>query len=33
MDIRDRIDTESRVPLEELLKIFPGGFKAISDIA
>ena len=33
MSTRDRIDPDSRVPLEELLKIFPGGFKAISDIA
>ncbi len=32
MSIRDRIDPDSRVPLEELLKGFPGGFNAIADI-
>ena len=32
MSMRDRIDPDSRVPLEELLKVFPGGFNAISNI-
>ena len=32
MSMRDRIDQDSRVPLEELLKVFPGGFNAISNI-
>jgi hypothetical protein len=30
--MRDRIDPDSRVPLEELLKVFHGGFNAISNI-
>ena len=33
MSMRDRIDPDSRVPLEELLKVFPGGLNAISNIA
>ncbi len=32
MDIRDRIDTESRGPLDEMLAETPGGFNAIKDI-
>jgi hypothetical protein len=32
MSMRDRIDPDSRVPLEELLKVFHGGFNAISNI-
>ena len=32
MDIRDRIDTESRGPLDEMLAETPGGFNAIRDI-
>jgi len=32
MSQRDRIDPESREPLEQLLTIFPGGFNAIPDI-
>jgi len=30
--IRDRIDTESRGPLDEMLAETPGGFNAIKDI-
>lgn len=29
---RDRIDAESRVPLEQLLEALPGGFNAVTDI-
>ena len=32
MIMRDRIDPDSRAPLEELLKVFPGGFNAIASI-
>ena len=32
MDIRDRIDTESCEPLDEMLAETPGGFNAIRDI-
>ena len=32
MDIRDRIDTESRGPLDEMLAETPGGFNAIKEI-
>ena len=32
MSIRDRIDAESRIPLEGLLQVLPGGFNAIPDI-
>jgi acetyl esterase/lipase len=32
MSARDRIDPESRAPLELLLQAFPGGFNAIDDI-
>ncbi|MDG2195622.1 MAG: alpha/beta hydrolase [SAR324 cluster bacterium] len=32
MNIRDRIDTESRGPLDEMLAETPGGFNAIKDI-
>ena len=32
MSMRDRINLDSSVPLEELLKVFPGGFNAISNI-
>jgi acetyl esterase/lipase len=32
MSIRDRIDPESRVPLEGLLQVLPGGFNAIPEI-
>ena len=32
MDIRDRIDTESCEPLDEMLAETPGGFNAIKDI-
>jgi acetyl esterase/lipase len=32
MSIRDRIDPESRVPLEGLLQVIPGGFNAITEI-
>jgi acetyl esterase/lipase len=32
MDIRDRIDTESRGPLDEMLTETPGGFNAIKEI-
>ena len=32
MSIRDRIDTESRIPLDGLLQVMPGGFNAIADI-
>lgn len=32
MDIRDRIDTESRGPLDEMLTENPGGFNAIKEI-
>ena len=32
MNIRDRIDTESRGPLDEMLAEAPGGFNAIKDI-
>ena len=32
MSMRDRIDSDSRVPLEELLEVFPGGFSAIFNI-
>jgi acetyl esterase/lipase len=32
MKLRDRIDPASRVPLEELLRFFPGGFNAIADV-
>ncbi len=31
MDQRDRLDPESRTPLESLLEEFPGGFGAITD--
>jgi acetyl esterase/lipase len=33
MSARDRIDPESRAPLELLLQQFPGGFNAIPDVA
>jgi len=33
MSLRDRIDPESREPLDALLQAIPGGFNAISDIA
>ncbi|WP_375423064.1 alpha/beta hydrolase [uncultured Friedmanniella sp.] len=32
MDRRDLVDPESRVPLEGLLQVMPGGFNAIPDI-
>lgn len=32
MSIRDRIDPESRIPLEGLLQVLPGGFNAIPEI-
>ena len=32
MDIRDRIDTESRGPIDETLAETPGGFNAIKEI-
>ena len=32
MSVRDRIDPESREPLDQLLAVMPGGFNAISDI-
>lgn len=32
MSIRDRIDPESRIPLDALLDVMPGGFNAIPDI-
>jgi len=32
MSIRDRIDPESRIPLDGLLEVMPGGFNAIPDI-
>ena len=32
MTTRDRIDPESRIPLEGLLEVLPGGFNAIADI-
>ncbi|MEJ6507335.1 MAG: alpha/beta hydrolase [Microbacteriaceae bacterium] len=30
--VRDRIDPESRIPLDGLLQVIPGGFNSISDI-
>lgn len=32
MSTRDRIDPESRIPLEGLLQVLPGGFNSIPDI-
>lgn len=32
MSVRDRIDAQSRIPLEGLLQVMPGGFNAIPDI-
>ena len=32
MTVRDRVDAESRIPLEGLLQVMPGGFNAIPDI-
>lgn len=32
MSTRDRIDPESRIPLEGLLQVMPGGFNSIPDI-
>jgi acetyl esterase/lipase len=32
MSVRDRIDPESRIPLEDLLSFMPGGFNAVADI-
>ena len=32
MSTRDRVDPESRIPLEQLLQAMPGGFNAIADI-
>jgi len=32
MSRRDLIDPESRVPLDALLEVMPGGFNAIPDI-
>jgi acetyl esterase/lipase len=32
MSARDRIDPDSRVPLDQLLEALPGGFNAITDI-
>jgi acetyl esterase/lipase len=32
MSVRDRVDPESRIPLEGLLSVMPGGFNAIADI-
>lgn len=29
---RDRLDPESRVPLEELLETYPRGFGALADL-
>ena len=32
MTVRDRVDPESRIPLEGLLSVMPGGFNSIPDI-